>query len=97
MLQDAHLAAIQDLLGYKAFLLQVNPTGIERSSPTSSFASERELFRGRIAVLLAADPAVVSLGRFVELEVPVRRKGFAPITQPLHLLRRHGLEVARDG
>jgi hypothetical protein len=57
---------------------------------------QRELFRRRITVLLTAHPAVVPLGRFVQLEVAVRGKGLAALAQRLHFLRRHRLEAAYD-
>jgi hypothetical protein len=44
-----------------------------------SFRLNWELFRRRIAVLPAADPAVVILGRFVQLQVPVPGKGGAAL------------------
>jgi len=72
------------------------PFGREGSGPASSFGSKRELFRRRITVLLAAHPAVVLLGRFVQLEVPVRGKGPAALAERMHFLGRHRLEAARD-
>jgi hypothetical protein len=62
----------------------------------SSSYSQRELFRRRITVLLAAHPAVVLLGRFVQLQVPVPGKGRAALAERLHFLGRHRLEAAGD-
>ena len=69
---------------------------IERLTCIATQSLKRQLFRRRITVLLTAHPAVVFLGRFVELEVAVRGKGLAALTERLHFLRRHRLEAAYD-
>jgi hypothetical protein len=50
----------------------------------------------RIAVLLAAHPAVVLLDRFVQLQVPVPGKGGTALAERLHFPGCHRLEAARD-
>ena len=47
-------------------------------------------------MLLAAHPAVVLLGRFVQLQVPVPGKGRAALAERLHFPGCHRLEAARD-
>src|SRR4030095_11933463 len=56
-----------------------------------------QLGRRRIAVLLAAHGAVVTLRALEELEVPIRGEGSAAPTEDVHLFWRHRREAARNG
>ena len=47
-------------------------------------------------MLLSPNTTVVLFGCFEQLEMAITRRGSASLTERLHLLRRHRLEVARN-